>query len=339
MNSARRPATVALCALTALAGAWSTGAWGAAAYDSQDARAAARLLHGARDAASRYDLSGTASISWVTSDGTRRTRVQVHTVDGALEIVAADGGTVVDEGRRTYLRDKLGWTGAVVEPAAEKLPDPTRRWDLATGPSRTIAGRPATVVLAKRSDGTPAERLFVDDDTGLVLGRQVLGPDGRVQRSVRFLAVEIGPVNGPVSAPRGVHSATAEKLSSVPEGYRAPELLDGYELVTRSRHPDGVLLFYSDGVFTASVFEQQGDLDWGALPSGGADSQLAGTRTRTYHEPSGGVVVWERNGLVYTCVSDAPSDVFADMVDELAAGGRSVPESVVDFVLGPFGWS
>jgi len=92
-------------------------------------------------------------------------------------------------------------------------------------------------------------------------------------------------------------------------------------------------------VFTASVFEQQGDLDWGALPSGGADSQLAGTRTRTYHEPSGGVVVWERNGLVYTCVSDAPSDVFADMVDELAAGGRSVPESVVDFVLGPFGWS
>jgi hypothetical protein len=125
----------------------------------------------------------------------------------------------------------------------------------------------------------------------------------------------------------------------VPDGYRAPDSLEGYRLVTRSQHPDGVLLFYSDGVFTASVFEQQGDLDWGSLPAGGSDSQLADTRTRTYHEPSGDVVIWARNGLVYTCVSDAPSDVFASMVERLADGERSTAESVVDFVLGPFGWN
>ena len=62
----------------------------------------------------------------------------------------------------------------------------------------------------------------------------------------------------------------------MPDGYRAPSSLGGYELVTRSQHPDGVLLFYSDGLFTASVFEQQGDLDWSALPDGGTDSRLAG---------------------------------------------------------------
>ena len=50
-------------------------------------------------------------------------------------------------------------------------------------------------------------------------------------------------------------------------------------------------------------------------------------------------MVWARNGLVYTCVSDAPSDVFANMVDQLADSGRSAPESIVDFVLGPFGWN
>ena len=82
-----------------------------------------------------------------------------------------------------------------------------------------------------------------------------------------------------------------------------------------------MLLFYSDGVFTASVFEQQGDLDWGALPGGGSDTQLADTRTRTYHEASGDVAVWERNGLVYTCVTDAPSDVFSGMVGALGVGG------------------
>ena len=124
----------------------------------------------------------------------------------------------------------------------------------------------------------------------------------------------------------------------MPDGYRAPDAPAGFELVARSRHPDGVLLFYSDGVFTASVFEQQGELDWGALPSGGDDTQLADTRTRTYHEASGDVAVWERNGLVYTCVTDAPSDVFEQMVNAIAADARSTPQSIVDFVLGPFGW-
>ena len=50
------------------------------------------------------------------------------------------------------------------------------------------------------------------------------------------------------------------------------------------------------------------------------------------------MIVWERNGSVYTCVTDAPSDVFADMVAR-APPGRSTAEAVVDFVLGPFGWS
>ena len=141
------------------------------------------------------------------------------------------------------------------------------------------------------------------------------------------------PASSTATPPTGVRTQTAEKLTSVPDGYRAPGSPAGFELVTRSRHPDGVLLFYSDGVFTASVFEQQGDLDWGALPKGGTD-----TRTRTYDEASGDVAVWERNGLVYTCVTDAPSDVFAHMIGALASDGRSTPEAVVDFVLGPFGW-
>ena len=86
-----------------------------------------------------------------------------------------------------------------------------------------------------------------------------------------------------------MRTPTAEKLTSTPDGYRAPGAPAGFELVTRSRHPDGMLLFYSDGVFTASVFEQQGDLDWGTLPSGGTDTQLADTRTRAYREASGDV--------------------------------------------------
>jgi hypothetical protein len=334
----RRPATVALCMLAAVALVWPIAA-SARSVKSADAQEAARLVRGTRDAAADLDFTGVATVTWTSPKGKQSARVQVSDVGGAVSVRAADGNTLVDEGRRTYLRDHLGWTGLVVEPTARDLPDPDQRWDLATRGTSTVAGRPAAVVLARRPGGEPAQRLAVDHATGLLLAREVLGPDGRVERSVRFSSIDVGERDThAVSPPAEVRGKSAEKLTSVPDGYRAPAAPAGFELVTRSRHPDGVLLFYSDGVFTASVFEQQGDLDWGALPSGGTDRQLADTRTRTYDEASGDVAVWERNGLVYTCVTDAPSDVFAQMVGALASDARSAPEAVVDFVLGPFAW-
>jgi hypothetical protein len=334
----RRPATIGLCAVAAFALAWPIAAT-AGARDDADAQEASRLVRGTHDAAADHDFTGTAVVTWTTPKGTQQARVSVTDADGAVAISAADGRSVVDEGKRTYLRDRLGWTGLVVEPTVRDLPDPDHRWGLSTAGTRTVAGRPATVVEASREDGTPAQRLVVDDATGLLLGREVLGPSGRVERSVQFSRIDIGDrASSATGPPNDVRTPTAEKLTSTPDGYRAPGAAAGFELVTRSRHPDGMLLFYSDGVFTASVFEQQGDLDWGALPSGGTDTQLADTRTRTYNEASGDVAVWERNGLVYTCVTDAPSDVFTRMVGALASDERSTPESVVDFVLGPFGW-
>jgi hypothetical protein len=338
MTVARRPVTVALCALVALGVTWPIAA-SAGARDDADARAAAELVRGTRRAADRYDFEGEATVTWSTARGVQRAHVHVTDADGAVEIVAADGNTVVDDGRRTYLHDELGWTGVVVEPTAHELPEPGRRWDLSTDGTTEVAGRPATVVLAARSDGTPAQRLAVDDATGLLLEREVLGPDGDVQRSVRFTSIDLGDeTTEPVAPPAGVRSRDAEAITSVPDGYRAPASAAGFDLVTRSRHPNGVLLFYSDGVFTASVFEQRGDLDWDSLPGGGDDTRLADTRTRTYREASGDVAVWQRGGVVYTCVTDAPSDVFERMVGALASDERSIPESVVDFVLDPFGW-
>jgi hypothetical protein len=335
----RRPATVALGALAALALAWPIAASAGADSRDTDARHAARLVGGTRAAAEEHDFTGVATVTWTSPKGAHReAQVRVTDANGSVAVTAADGRAVVDEGRRTYLRDHLGWTGLVVEPTSGHLPEPDRRWALSTAGASTVAGRTATVVVAARGDGAPAQRLVVDDATGLLLARDVLGPGGRVERSLRFSSIDVGEPARPLSPPTDVPTRAAEKLTSVPDGYRAPGSPAGFELVTRSRHPDGVLLFYSDGLFTASVFEQQGDLDWGSLPSGGSETRLADTRTRIYHEASGDVAVWERNGLVYTCVTDAPSDVFDRMVGALASDDRGTIESVVDFVLGPFGW-
>ena len=338
MTVLRRPATVALCTLAAFALAWPIAQSTGSGRDA-DAQEAARLVRETRDAAAALDFTGVATVTWMTPKGKQEAEVEVTDAVGAVAISARGGRSVVDEGKRTYLRDRLGWTGLVVEPNARDLPEPDRHWELSTSGTRTVAGRPATLVVAARSDGEPAQRLAVDDATGLLLAREVLGPSGRVERSVRFSSIEVGERDAAATEPPDdVRTPTAEKLTSMPDGYRAPSAPGGFELVTRSRHSDGVLLFYSDGVFTASVFEQQGELDWGALPKGGDDTQLADTRTRLYREASGDVAVWERNGLVYTCVTDAPSDVFEQMVNAIASDARSTPQSIVDFVLGPFGW-
>jgi hypothetical protein len=333
----RRPLIVAISTLAAFAAAWPVAV--SAAGAPSDAQHAAALVRGTRTAALDHDFTGVATVMWTASAGPKDAEVHVTDTDGNVAVDASGGRAVIDEGTRTYLRDHLGWTGLAVEPTARNLPAPDGRWALATAGTRTVAGRPATVVVATRPDGTPAQRLAIDDATGLLLARDVLGPSGRVERSVRFSSIDVGDKGARVSGPpTAVRTPTAKKLTSTPDGYRAPGSAAGFELVTRSRHPDGVLFFYSDGLFTASVFEQQGDLDWGALPSGGTDTKLADTRTRTYHEASGDVAVWERDGLVFTCVTDAPSDVFGRMVGAMASDQRSTPQTIVDFVLGPFGW-
>ena len=209
MSRTRRPSTLAWCTLVVVAVAWPMGAWGAAATEPPEAREAARLVSLARDAASQYDFSGTAVVTWTVGDDTRRSQVEVHDVDGALEIVAADGGAVIDDGRRTYLRDRLGWTGALVEPAAGDLPGPAHRWELSLGTPGIVAGRPTTVVVAARENGTPVQRLFVDDATGLVLRRQVLGPDGHVQRSMQFSTIDIGDGDDGPAMRRSMHRAAS----------------------------------------------------------------------------------------------------------------------------------
>jgi hypothetical protein len=86
-----------------------------------------------------------------------------------------------------------------------------------------------------------------------------------------------------------------------------------------------------------SVLEQQGELDWDALPRGGVGTEVDGNRARRYSEPGVDVVLWEHAGTVFTAATDAPPDVIAAMIAGFSPD-RSTAEKVADFVLGPFGW-
>ncbi|HEV2311280.1 MAG TPA: hypothetical protein VGU73_12230, partial [Acidimicrobiia bacterium] len=125
-------------------------------------------------------------------------------------------------------------------------------------------------------------------------------------------------------------------------GYNAPEDLGrGYRLLGQYRQPDGTLqLYYSDGLFTLSLFEQRGAVDWSALPPGTA-GKWRGVDLRSYAASTTDAVVWGLRGLVITCVSDAPPDQALLAVHDVIGGGGSsgVLGKIAHFVLGPFGWN
>jgi len=329
-----RRALVGLLALGALAVAWPGGAFGTSSPSEQ----AQQLLERTRQAAATHDFSGLVTVTWRDGATLRKAQVEVTDAGGVVE-ARVNGDVVYDSGARTYVKDGNRWTGIAVDPAAGETPSAATHWKLTTSPGPEVAGRSTTQVVASRRDGTVAQRTAVDDATGLLLQREVLTKNGKVERALVFTELDLGATTTDVTAPAGLHAAQSSTITTVPDGYVAPSTLGDATLVTRAKQSDGVLLWYSDGLFSTSVFEQRGTLDWTALPDGGTDTSMRGTTMRRYSEPSGTVLVWERDGVVYTCVSDAPADVFDASVTALTAPERSSLERIADFVLGPFGWN
>jgi len=302
------------------------------------------LLDRARDAVGGVSFRGEVEVSWL--DGNRGRSVRVPVVDDAGVLWVGDR-RAVGAGTVRLLRASRGgweqlWSGG--SPTGRE-PEPDAKYRLRRAGSGRVAGRPVTIVEAVLlSDSTVRERVFLDDATGLVLRRDDLDGTGTEIRSVGFREISgLAPVDGrpgtlPAPYPRGPE---IRRVDSVPHPYRAPERAGhGFVLADRFRRPGGdVQLFYSDGVFALSVFEQRGRLDWSALPPGGPPVEAYGRRVRTYHTPGGTTVVWEASGVVYTCVTDAPaSEIESVLASFPARGSRGAWSRVTDLVLRPFRW-
>jgi sigma-E factor negative regulatory protein RseB len=333
---------VVLTGLVVAAGV-SVAAAGAFGSPTRDATAdqAQRLVEQTRTAASAHDFSGSVAVSWVDARGSRQQAVvDVVATAGDIEIVAG-GRSVYEQNGDTYVTGDGGWRSVLTTPdASGSQPAPGQSWALRASTGPLVAGRPTTLVEAVRRSGSVAARLYLDQATGLLLRREVLDEHAQVLRSMTFVSFVLGrPPGTPSVAPSGVAPAHSSSMREVPSGYRAPARAGtGYVLLDRARQPDGtVTLTYSDGLFQMSIFERRGVLDWGAMPAGGTTSEVAGTTVRRFREPGVDVVIWSRDGLVFTGVSDAPPDAL-DAVVRSFQGGRGVLRSITDFVLGPFGW-
>jgi negative regulator of sigma E activity len=242
-----------------------------------------------------------------------------------------------------------GWLTVWSQQAAPEVPPASEKWVLSVRDGPTVAGRPTRQVDATdRHDDRVRERLYLDESTNLLLRREQLDTRGRTVRAVGFTSIgePAGALIGaiPAEAPRAPARSTSRQprvLREVAAPFRAPRNAgDRFRLAGRYDEDHGTLhLFYSDGLFSVSVFEQEGDLDPTGLPAGAESRTLGGRDVRQYRTPGGVVMVWQSGDVVYTTVSDAPVDQIDDVVADFGpSGSPNALDRVSDFVLGPFDW-
>jgi sigma-E factor negative regulatory protein RseB len=296
-----------------------------------------QLLLGARDASSRTTVDGVVEVRWQDGSTVHVDRANARSRDGAYSVGQGRTLAVGLGGLRWSADDGIATLWGRID--GSPPPDPGAAWRLELGGSAEVAGHAAQIVDARHGSGPVRARFYVDEGSGLLLRRDVLARDGDLVRSVRFTQLTTSgarPAVAKVPERREAPVATDE----VDSEFAAPDRLDeGFRLLGRYRQPDGVVqLFYGDGLFSISVFEQTGDVDWGSLPDGGRAATIDSERARWYATDAGSVVVWERDGLVLTGVSDAPPDTVRAAVGAVETEGNGVIQDVVDFVLDPFDW-
>lgn len=187
------------------------------------------------------------------------------------------------------------------------------------------AGRTARQIKIRyRDTGRLAGTFWVDQDTGLLLRRELYDRSGGLVRSTAFLDVTVG-VASPKPAPTPSGHPTRERVlddaqlrALRTEGWTVPDKLgDGSDslVLYDAREEDGddgtvLHLSYSDGLFSASLFAQRGRLE----PMDGWEERRIAD-AQVYQKPGlSQWAVWDGGDTVYTLIADGPDTLVTDAV-------------------------
>lgn len=298
-----------------------------------DPNPADAMLDRARTAIADHEFSAEVAVRWSDGHRERHATVGVVAVDGTLRV---DDGAVVARGGRAWMRTDRQWSTLWADARDPREPSIAAKYAVVTRRGPEVVGR-RTRELRLSHDGRMVERIVADRATGLILVRERFD-DGRRVWSMRFTTLrDLRPRWGTAEIPAVGPGAPRTGRRTHDEPRRVGR---GFVLVDVHRLVDGeTQLRYSDGLFSASVFREPGDLDWRGLPGGGEDRRFGSVRTRRYATSAGWVIVWESDGRSFACVTDAPTAEQAAIVTDLAPDDEPGWSTFVRFVTGPFSWS
>ena len=179
-------------------------------------------------------------------------------------------------------------------------------------------GRPANSIEILE-DGRKRMRFVFDDTTGAPLVTEVFDGNGKLFRLTSMLEVDEIPHR--IYSSPGHLSEEFEVL--VPTArHSMPAGAAGYQLADVYAGPDDTLqAFYSDGLFSFSVFTVDGVVTFERF----ADAtvvEVRGLKYRRLVSPGEIWVTWESAGTTYVLVGDLPPDHLDAVLGELPKPGR-----------------
>lgn len=290
---------------------------------------AMRLLEEATEASTALAYRGRLVLSAFTEPGPELTTVRLTRDEDGLQVRRGETWELGRVGDEAYLRTSTGTLLRLsgIERGPVDLERLGEKYALRlTGTERLVTGDAVRLLLVDRRTGATRERLYVDEDSDLIVRRETYGADGEPRRVVAFTELEIGP--GDVATPQEADYDREERLRAADltelaeRGYEVPEALPGgYELVTgyavEDEDPPRLHLVFHDGLYSLSLYQQRGRLAADAVS--GATAMRAGDGGRVWRWPGSEPrrVVWSADGLTFTALSDAPTDELLSVVSGL----------------------
>lgn len=300
------------------------------------------LLERAAAASRELAYTGRMTIASFSDRGPQVTEVEVtRGRDGGLRVGRGDVWEVGRRDGEAFLRQPRAGTllrlGGV-EPQAFNPERLTRKYEVLSGGPRDLDTGPALIVqLQQRDTGVVRERLFVDEVSGLVVRRETFSLAGDPVRVAAYTALEVTDLavpaleigDGEEEQRRTLSPLDLERLESdtfvVPSSLGAGYALTAGYVVDRATVPTRHLV-YSDGLYTLSLYQQQGRLATHAVAgatrlvteAGGQVWRWPGTEPRR--------IVWAGDGITFTVLSDAPTDELLAAIADLP---HDLPPSIL----------
>ncbi len=251
--------------------------------------------------------------TWSTLDGvTTFGVVSVEHAGPMMMVESGSGETMIGAGR------VFGSSGAVVIHgwSAGELSD---RYQMAEPQSVNRLGREATLLTVMEGDTTRA-RIWLDDATSAPLGSEVYDGSGSLFRLSSMLDFDPNPTRL-YSALRDGGGDFDVALPS--DRSSLPATADGYTRLDVYTGPgNAVQAFFTDGLFSFSVFEVEGNVDTAPF-SAGSTVNINGSKYLRLLAPSEVWVVWRSGSMSYVLVGDLPPDHLAEVLGELPRPDRA----------------
>lgn len=310
-----------------------------------------------RAAQAAEELAYAGEVLWITHDdgGPGIERLEVTSSgNGEISVVRGDEYAVrLGTDRSGLAAYERGWfvplPAADLSKAHKGLSRLEEKYTVGRTGTEYLLDRPCTtLVIRRRSDAELVERLWIDDETNLLLRRETYDGEERLLRLVSYLSLEFDP-QGRAAVAAAAASRRREPLMTQREqdvaevdddrldilraaGWTVPDLLPGnyrpdgsFALAAEDSQPLQVV--YSDGLYTLSLFEQRGAPDLASMSPGAQQTTEFGFEAYTWPGAVPKRMLWEVSGTTFLLVGDAPPDDFQAIVQALP---HPEPDGVVD---------